>query len=79
METPDPEDSWAQVELYRWQYGELPTEGNCKPLIPSEGMLKATEALEKGIKNKATVYDPSAHNYISMVKYCAKLLKQNNQ
>jgi hypothetical protein len=49
----DPNDNWAQVELYRWQHGELPGEdGHAeRPLDEAAGLRAMADALEKGCKS----------------------------
>ena len=44
----DPNDSWAQVELYRWQHGELPPQDDtCKALSVPAGLRGMATAIEK--------------------------------
>jgi len=71
----DPNDSWAQVELYRWQYGELPPQDNsCKKLKVSEGLKGMATAIETGdVKNF-----PSPMNVVSVLRYAAKLLEESH-
>lgn len=67
----DPNDSWAEVELYRWQYGELPPQDEtCKALDVSEGLRGMAKAIEKHDLNNF----PSPSNVISVLRYVAKLL-----
>ena len=72
---PDPEDSFAQVELYRWQYGELPEHGNEKPLDVSAGL----EGMSEAIKAKDMENFPSPHSVIIALEYAAKLLRKSNK
>jgi hypothetical protein len=37
--TSDPGDSWAEVELWRWQYGDLPQPNDMRPLYVPAGLL----------------------------------------
>lgn len=68
---PDPEDSWAQVELYRWQYGELPDDDS-KPLDESKGLEAMADAIEKGCKENNSSIMPSPYNVCSVLRYMAK-------
>lgn len=68
-------DSWAQVELYRWQYGELPPQDEtCKKLDISEGLLGMARAIEKGDESNF----PTPFNVVSVLRYVAKLLRNKN-
>ena len=40
--------SWGEVELYRWQYGELPGGNADRPLIYSDALRKAAHAVQQG-------------------------------
>jgi hypothetical protein len=68
---PNPEDSWAQVELFRHQYGELPTQGDMREINPSEGLRGMANALKNFDQSKW----PSPFNVISVLEYAAKLLE----
>lgn len=37
--------NWGEVELFRWQYGELPQPEDKRPLIYSQGLINASKAL----------------------------------
>jgi hypothetical protein len=71
---PDPEDSWALVELYRWQYGELPG-ANEKPLDEAEGLRGMAEAIERGDPKNF----PAPFNVVSVLRYAAKRLDEMNR
>lgn len=65
---PDPEESWAVVELYRLQHGELPPQdGTAKPVQISEG-LKALAALIEGPTDKL----PPRFSVATVLRYVAK-------
>lgn len=70
--SPNPEDSWAMVELYRWQYGHLPTD-DCtdKPLIVSDGL--------KGMADAFSSVDaedwPHPMNIAAVLRYVSNLVK----
>lgn len=44
----DNAESWAQVELFRWQYGELPEANDSRPLDVSRGLKVMAAAVAKG-------------------------------
>ena len=71
---PDPADSFAQVELYRWQHGELPEHSNEKPLDVSV----ALEAMSEAIKVMDMGNFPSPRSIIIALEYAAKLLRKPN-
>ena len=74
-EVPDPNDSWARVERYRWQHGCLPNQPGHEeqPLDESAGLEGMAAAIEKGDRKNF----PSPMNVISVLRYAAKLLKDN--
>lgn len=75
MKIPDPNDSWAQVELYRWQYGELPPQDDtCKRLDEPTALRAMADALEEGCKSKNRDAMPSPYNVVSVMRYAAKQL-----
>lgn len=71
--TGETNDSWAEVELYRWQYGELPPSNGSKPLDVPTALEKMAEALSQPDKTKW----PSPFNVASVLAYAAKQLKAN--
>jgi hypothetical protein len=64
---PDPEDSWARIELWRWQYGTLPAADDMRPLDVSKGLI----GLAAGLMNANPV------NVAGVIRYCAKIIRQN--
>jgi hypothetical protein len=72
---PDPEESWAQVELWRWQHGELPGPGDMRPLNVSEGLRGMAAAIETRDMSKF----PSPFNVMTVLRYAAKLLEKQGQ
>lgn len=71
----DPNDSWAQVELYRWQHGELPPQEGYKKLSVPEGLRGMAAAIET--KNPGNF--PSPFNVMSVLRYAAKLIEQKEK
>lgn len=65
----NPNDGWAMVELWRWQYGKLPDENDTRPLDISQGLKGMADALEK---NNPSNF-PTPFNIISVLRYVAKL------
>lgn len=82
IQIPDPNESWAQVELFRWQYGVLPESGDFRPLDVSIGIRNMAEALIKGCKKSASTEDkanmPAPFNVYEVMKYAAKLIEQKS-
>lgn len=73
----DFEDSWARVELYRWQYGRLPTNDHIdcdNDLDESKALLAIADAIEKGCMEQNMDIMPTPFNMISVLKYIAKKL-----
>ena len=68
---PDPEDSYAQVELYRWQHGELPFDDS-KDLDVSKGLIGMADAIDKRDLDNF----PAPFNVSSVLRYAAKKLKE---
>jgi hypothetical protein len=69
----DPSDSWAEVELFRWQYGELPKGGSDnRKLDVSEGLIGMAKAIEKHLTNKEFDKLPTPFNVCEVLKYCAR-------
>lgn len=75
IQIPDPCDSWAQVELHRWQYGSLPQPNDRRPLDVSAGLQCMADAIETGCKTGATEAMPSPFNVCEVMRYAARLLK----
>lgn len=66
-------DAWAQVELYRWQHGELPPQdqSQCKDLVISKGLHKMADALGSPKPEDW----PQFHALISVLRYTAEQLE----
>jgi hypothetical protein len=76
MLTSDPSDSWAMVELYRWQHGTLPpNDDTCKELDVSKGLMGMADAIMKGDESNF----PTPFNVASVLAYAAKELNQNKK
>ncbi|MEQ1862456.1 MAG: hypothetical protein ABMA13_21265, partial [Chthoniobacteraceae bacterium] len=60
----DPNDQWAQVELYRWQHGHLPGEQGTveRPLDVSAGLRGMADAIELGCREEKSEIMPSPSN-----------------
>lgn len=73
MNIPDPNDSWAEVELFRWQYGELPKSNDTRKLDVSAGIKGMAKAFEEGtILGSDLNKMPTPMNLISVLKYLSK-------
>jgi hypothetical protein len=78
MKIPDPNDSWAQVELYRWQYGELPMGDKPGKKLHVPTALKAmADAIEGGCKSDGSSPMPSPYNVCAVLRYVAKITSKN--
>ena len=73
--TGESNDSWAAVELYRWQHGELPPPTGSKPLDVPTALVKMAEALSQPDQTKW----PAPFNVASVLAYAAKQLKASVQ
>ena len=75
---PNPNDSWAQVELFRWQYGVLPAPKDFRPLNVAEGLRKMADAIQAAKTTGATAEEqqniPAPFNVFSVMTYAANLL-----
>jgi hypothetical protein len=68
-------DSWARVELYRWQHGELPPQDDtCKELDESVAIRAMAEAIECGCKMRKPDLLPSPFNVCVVLRYAAAKL-----
>lgn len=71
------DDSWAEVELYRWQHGELPPMNErCRPLDIPAGLLGMAQAIEVGVKSGDMTPEnfPSPMNVVEVLRYAARHL-----
>lgn len=67
----DPNDDWAEVELYRWQYGRLPTPWNNPKLHLPTALKNLADAIEK--RDMSNFPTPLA--IMSVLRYVAKRVK----
>ena len=70
IKLPDLEESWARVELWRWQYGTLPQSDDMRPLDVSKGLQGMAAAIRKGDRSNF----PTPFNVIAVLEYAAKLI-----
>jgi len=73
FELPRPEDSWAKVELWRWQYGTLPQPDDMRPLDAAAGLRGMAAAIRKGDRSNF----PTLFNVIAALEYAAKVISAN--
>ena len=73
FELPTQEDSWAKVELWRWQYGTLPRQDDMRPLDVSEGLRGMAAAIRKGDRSNF----PTPFNVITVLEYVANVISAN--
>lgn len=74
----DPDDSWAEVELFRWQYGKLPntTDYDCV-LDVSAGLEGMSKAIELACKEPGKGHPmPAPFNVCAVLEYCARRLRK---
>jgi hypothetical protein len=71
---PSPEDSWARVELWRWQYGSLPQPDDMRPLDVPAGLRGMANAIRQGDRENF----PSPGNVVAVLEYAAKVIAANN-
>lgn len=71
----DPNDSWAEVELFRWQYGTLPASDDTRPLDIPKGLEGMAAAIEAGNESNF----PSPFNVASVLKFSAKKIREGNR
>jgi len=76
---PDANDSWALVELYRWQYGVLPGDRNDKPEGRPLDIPEAMEKMAKALTAKDGEEMPTPMNVASVLMFAAKLVKQQKE
>ena len=63
--------NWAQVELFRWQYGELPVdESDTRPLDVPLALEKMAAAVREG--------EVQPFSVATVFSYCAALLREKN-
>ena len=68
----DANDNWAQVELFRWQYGTLPKSGDDRRLSVPKGLRGMADAIEAGDKDNF----PTPLNVVSVLRYAADLISR---
>lgn len=73
--TGEANDSWAAVELFRWQYGELPKPGDLRRMSIPEAMRKMAD----GFMAKSPSGWPSPMNLMSVFEYAAKEIENLNK
>lgn len=69
----DGNDSWALVELYRWQHGELPQLDNPKPLDVAAALRNMAEVF---VEKDQSLW-PIPTSVASVLMYVAKLIPDN--
>jgi hypothetical protein len=74
----NPNDSWAEVELYRWQYGELPKYDSELPLSVKAGYSNMVNAIDSAITSGNPGDLPDFSNVLSVLKYVKKYMPDNN-
>ena len=75
MNLPNPSHSWAQVELFRWQYGVLPAGDDMRPLDVPIALRNMAKAIIDGCSTGDRENMPSPSNVVSVLEYAAYLLE----
>lgn len=66
----DTNDSWAEVELFRWQYGVLPTPGDDRKLDIAAGIAGMAKAIAKNDPENF----PTPYNVMAVLRFASKKL-----
>lgn len=66
------DDSWARVELFRWQYGELPNGDDTRRLDVRKALANMAQAIDDGCKAKDASKMPKPHAVIAILQYCSR-------
>ena len=73
MNIPEPDESWARVELWRWQHGgecgHLPQNDDMRPVDVPTALDRMAAATERG--------QTSPMNCAIVMRYASKLLRPN--
>jgi len=74
---PDQDDSWAEVELYRWQHGKLRNApGHVEqPFSAPEGLRGMAKAIELGDRNNF----PTPFNVTAVLAYAARRIENSEE
>lgn len=73
----DSGDAWAEIELYRWEHGELPG-ANSPALDIPKGLLGMAKAIEDGVTSGDMTPKnfPTSQSVVEVLRYIARHLKQ---
>lgn len=71
----NPNDSWAEVELYRWQYGDLP-DGAELPLSIKAGYSNMINAVRDAVTSGDPGDLPDFSNFLSVLEYVKKYMPE---
>lgn len=72
----DGNEQWALVELYRWQFGELPKMGEAQPLSVKTAVMKMAESFTQPNPEKW----PAPMNIASVLAYLStRMVKSETQ
>lgn len=74
---PDSDDAWVEVELYRWQHGELPMNYDESKMLEIPKAVRAmAAAIEKGCELRDSKDMPSPVSVYRVMKYLARLVEK---
>lgn len=68
-------NSWAMVELHRWQYGELPLPSDCRPVdmkVAARAMASALRTAMQSTAEFAQTNCPSPFNCATVLAYLSR-------
>lgn len=72
----DSGDAWAEIELYRWEHGDLPKANSPALNIPA-GLRGMAKAIEEGVTSGDMTPKnfPSPQSVVEVLRYVARHLK----
>lgn len=71
-----PEDDWALVELFRWQYGELPKSGDDRGVDVPVAIQAMADAFARNARDKDHMKPfPSPQNIHSVLEFCGRRIR----
>lgn len=74
-----PDDTWVRVELFRWQYGELPRPGETRRLDHRVAFEKVAAAVGEAVRTRDMSKMPTPMNMMAILDYAARHLPKETQ
>ena len=72
----NPDDDFAMVELWRWQYGKLPLFGETRSLDLPAGLRAMARAIRSGCEARDASKMPTPDNVCEVLEFCARQFQQ---